>query len=45
MDQQHGYGSPISPVIADFMMEEFKEAALDQATHKPHGWFYYMNNM
>jgi hypothetical protein len=45
MDQQHGYVSPLSPVIADFMMEDFKKAALNQATHKPPYWFHYVNNM
>jgi hypothetical protein len=31
MDQQHGYGSPLSLVIAVFLMEDFKKASLDQA--------------
>jgi retron-type reverse transcriptase len=32
-------GSPLSPVIANFCMEDFKERALDLATHKPLCWF------
>jgi hypothetical protein len=28
-------GSPLSPVIADFCIEDFEERALDLASHKP----------
>jgi hypothetical protein len=28
-------GSPLSPVIANFFMEDFEKKAIDQATHKP----------
>jgi hypothetical protein len=45
MYQQHGYGSPLFPVIADFVTEDFKKVAFDQATHKPLCWFHYANNM
>jgi hypothetical protein len=34
-------GSPLSPVIANFFMEDFKEEALKGATHKPLCWFRY----
>jgi hypothetical protein len=37
-------GSPLSPVIANFYMEDFEEMALDWAPHKPHCWFCYMDN-
>jgi hypothetical protein len=43
MDQQHGYGSPLSPVIEDFMMDVFKKVALNQETHKLPYFFYYVN--
>jgi hypothetical protein len=28
-------GSPLSPIITNFFMEDFEERALAQATHKP----------
>jgi hypothetical protein len=28
-------GSPLSPVIANFYMEDFEKTAIEQATHKP----------
>jgi hypothetical protein len=37
-------GSPLSPVIANFYMEDFEEMALDQAPHKPLCWFCYMDD-
>jgi hypothetical protein len=43
MDQQHGYGSLLSPVIADFVMDHFKKTALNQATHKLPYCFHYVN--
>jgi hypothetical protein len=32
-------GSPLSPVIANFFMEDFEKNAIEQATHKPVCWF------
>jgi hypothetical protein len=37
-------GSPLSPVIANFYMEDFKERPLDLAPHKPLCWFHYVDN-
>ncbi|GFG37926.1 hypothetical protein Cfor_07414 [Coptotermes formosanus] len=37
-------GSPLSPVIANFFMEDFEERALQQATLKPLCWFRYMDD-
>jgi hypothetical protein len=37
-------GSPLSPVIANFYMEVFKEMVLDRAPHKPLCWFRYMDD-
>jgi hypothetical protein len=34
-------GLPLSPVIADFFMEDCEERALAQATHKLLCWFHY----
>jgi len=31
-------GSPLSPVITNFFMEDFEDTALAQATHKPLCW-------
>ena len=28
-------GSPLSPVIANFFMEDFEKKVIEQATHKP----------
>jgi hypothetical protein len=32
-------GSPLSPVIANFFMEEFEKKATKQAAHRSVGWF------
>jgi retron-type reverse transcriptase len=37
-------GSPLSPVIANFFMEEFEERALNQATLKPTCWYRYVDD-
>jgi retron-type reverse transcriptase len=37
-------GSPLSPVIANFNMEDFEERALDLAPHKPLCWFRYVDD-
>jgi hypothetical protein len=37
-------GSPLSPVITNFYMEDFEERALDLAPHKPLCWFRYGDN-
>jgi hypothetical protein len=37
-------GSPLSPVIANFYMEDFEEMALDRAPHKPLCWFCYVDD-
>ena len=37
-------GSPLSPVIANFFMEDFKEKALNQATLKPTCWYRYVDD-
>jgi len=37
-------GSPLSPVIANFFMEDFEKKALEQATHKPVCWFRYVGD-
>jgi hypothetical protein len=36
-------GSPLSPVIANFLMEDFEDRALEQATDKPLYLFHYMD--
>jgi retron-type reverse transcriptase len=38
-------GSPLSPVIANFFMEDFEERALNQATHKPTCWYRYVDDI
>jgi hypothetical protein len=38
-------GSPLSPVIANFSMEDFKENALNTANHKPLRRFQHVDNM
>jgi hypothetical protein len=35
-------GSPLSPVITNFYMEDFEERVLDLAPHKPICWFCYV---
>jgi hypothetical protein len=37
-------GSPLSPVIADFFMEDFEKKAVEQATHKPAHWYRYVDD-
>jgi retron-type reverse transcriptase len=37
-------GSPLSPVIANFFMEDFEKNAIEQATHKPVCWFRYVDD-
>ena len=37
-------GSPISPVIANFFMEDLEEKALNQATLKPTCWYRYVDD-
>jgi len=37
-------GSPLSPVIANFFMEDCEKNAIEQATHKPACWFRYVDD-
>jgi hypothetical protein len=37
-------GSPLSPIIANFFMEDFEKNATEQATHKPACWFRYVDD-
>jgi hypothetical protein len=37
-------GLPLSPLIANFFMEEYDEDALNRATHKLHCWFQYTDD-
>ena len=37
-------GSPLSPVIANFFMEDFEKKATEQATHKSVRWFRYVDD-
>lgn len=37
-------GSPLSPVTANFFMEDFEEKALNQATLKPTCWYRYVDD-
>jgi hypothetical protein len=36
--------SPLSPVKANFFMEDLEEMALGQAAHKPLCWFHYVDD-
>ena len=46
-EQTHGAatGSPSSPVIANFFVEELEKKALATATLKPGFWFRYVDDM
>jgi retron-type reverse transcriptase len=37
-------GSPVSPVIANFSMEDFEQKALELSKHKPSSWFRYIGD-
>ena len=37
-------GSPLSPVIANFYMEDFEMKAIEKATHKPDCWYRYVDD-
>ena len=37
-------GSPLSPVIANFFMEDSEEIVFDKATHKPSCWYRYVDD-
>ena len=37
-------GSPLSPVIANFFMEDFEKKAMEQAVLKPVCWFRYVDD-
>jgi hypothetical protein len=37
-------GSPLSPVIANFFMEDLEKKVTEQATHKPVCWFRYTDD-
>jgi hypothetical protein len=37
-------GSPLSPVITNFFMEDFEKTELEQAAHKPIYWFRYVDD-
>jgi hypothetical protein len=37
-------GSPLSPVTANFYMEDFEKKAIEQATHKPVCWYRYVDD-
>jgi hypothetical protein len=38
-------GSPLSPVIANFFMEDFEKKAVEQSTHKPTCWYRYVDDI
>jgi hypothetical protein len=37
-------GSPLSPVITNFFMEDFEKKALEQVAYKPVCWFQYVDD-
>jgi hypothetical protein len=37
-------GSPLSPVIAKFYMEDFEKTAMEKATQKPACWYRYVDD-
>jgi hypothetical protein len=37
-------GSPLSPVIANFFMEDHEKKPTEQTTHKPVRWFRYVDD-
>ena len=37
-------GSPLSPVIANFYMEDFERTAIEKATYKPACWYRYVDD-
>jgi hypothetical protein len=37
-------GSPLSPVIAKFFMEDIEKKAVEQSTHKPTCWYRYVDD-
>jgi retron-type reverse transcriptase len=37
-------GSPLSPIKANFFMEEFENKAVEQAVQKPTCWFRYVDD-
>jgi hypothetical protein len=37
-------GSPLSPVIANFFMEDFETKAIDKSTLKPACWYRYVDD-
>ena len=37
--------SPLSPVIANFFMEDFEKKAIELATHKPTCWYRYVDDI
>jgi hypothetical protein len=38
-------GSPLLPVIVNFLMEDFEKKAIELATHKPTCWFRYVDGI
>jgi len=37
-------GSPLSPVIANFFLENIEKKAIEQATHRPAHWYRYVDD-